>query len=303
MNKETIQEVQAKLDEVANLLGPEYSECLKRSYNHKDYLPHLRTLFDKVLQARQIVQVDMLKQPPVARQSFVEEEEQGHIQDFRQKHESFGNISVSRVTGSRRLVGAIADNLPQYIEIRINRADRLIDERLHTEYYFSHGAPLVSVCLSTYQWAELISSLNTTGVPCTIGSVLGVGMEDLPLEAQTPMEQIAKNIKKESRTETQVEAEFNGKLEELRAFAEGLGLTKKKLEGISARIDSLRAQVTAPKEAAAWATRRVTENCEKAISQARIEIAASVTSFIQQAGVKYLDEHIKTLQLPEHQKE
>jgi len=74
-------------------------------------------------------------------------------------------ISVSRVSGHRELFQV---DYPQqhYISLEINPA--YVVRSLSTEWVYSMGRSHISVCMSEVQWARLLSSMNTSGVPCTV---------------------------------------------------------------------------------------------------------------------------------------
>lgn len=213
----------------------------------------------------------------------------GRSRELQESHESFGLVEISRVTGSCRLVGALSHNLPGFIQVRVYRANRLIDQDLHTEHYFYRGLPIVEINLSAYQWAEAITNMNVAGgVPCTLDCVMGVSMETVPDEVTTPLEQIVADAKAEAAPDHG--AGFKADIDALIAkVRETKGLSNKAAEALAGDIRSLaRKHVEAPVNAANWASRRVAETSEKIVSVAKVEMAAAMGSLIQRTGIAAL---------------
>lgn len=205
-------------------------------------------------------------------------------------HESFGSISISKPSGGRlRLVGAMAQSLPSCIEIRVHRSRRDIDTRFHTEHYYHEGTPLLVLRLSTYQWAELICSMQGSPSPCTIAAVAGVQMDPVPDEMKTPLEQITHDARKAMFEVPEVEAQFLAALEDVAAKLPDLKLGKKKEDDLRRAILGLRNHVDAPKAAATWATQRITEDTELTVSQAKVEMAAAFQSLVQRTGLAAIE--------------
>lgn len=81
-----------------------------------------------------------------------------------QEHPAFGQIHVSRVTGHRNLFMV---DYPQdgWVELVIERAS-LNRSGGHDRIYGDQE--IMRVALSSVQWAQMLSSMNTQGVPCTL---------------------------------------------------------------------------------------------------------------------------------------
>lgn len=127
-------------------------------------------------------------------------------EDERSTHESFGQISFSRVTCNppETFYGS---ELPQshYIKIELNSSE--VNRDLSKEWYFARKI-LARLRMSSGQFAELITSLNTgSGTPCTIEYLAGQTMERLPKQEsrkefthrkfQERMAEFAKSIRAE----------------------------------------------------------------------------------------------------------
>lgn len=57
----------------------------------------------------------------------------------------------------------------------------------------------------------------------------------------------------------------------------------------SAAVEQLRKHITAPKATAAWAAQRLTEDTEKTVGQARIEMAAALQSLVHRTGLTAIE--------------
>lgn len=82
-------------------------------------------------------------------------------------HPAYGMIGASRVSGNAALFDS--DIVHQhFVVLRIGRASRRRD--LNRDWVHESGGrgQVVEVAMSEAQWASMISSMNTAGVPCTI---------------------------------------------------------------------------------------------------------------------------------------
>lgn len=98
------------------------------------------------------------------------------------EHESFGLLSFSRVQSNvaRHLFGSSIKH-QNTIRLRINRAE---EHRSLNRFWFFQRKQIIEIELSYSQFTEAITSMNTSGVPCTILYVEGKEMEDCPGESQ-----------------------------------------------------------------------------------------------------------------------
>lgn len=229
------------------------------------------------------------KHPEPPRQEFEEKKfDRAWGSDLEQSHESFGVISVSRVTGMRRLVGSMLDASPAHMNVVIRRATRLIDERLHTERYHATWPPLVELSMSMNQWAEFISSPgHGDGTPCTIEVHDGVDMAPVPEEVKSPLATISEQVHKESlyhRNEGQ--KEFDAAITAIRKGIEGTKMTKKAQAELLKLVDGVRSCESAPRATADWGIRRIAEATEEAKTSAKVEIEALIGNKIVQMGLE-----------------
>jgi hypothetical protein len=214
----------------------------------------------------------------------------GRSDEIVQRHESFGVVTACRVTGGIRLFGSVLDTTPAFISLKISRARRIIDTRLHHEFAMEDHPSITEVFLSATQWAELICSLNGTGVPCTIRSVDNIGMDPVPSDAKTPLETISESANKEARKNTvDGETGFRDAVAALSEKVSGMSLPKKKTDEINASIRKLLDFVNVPVCAAAWATTRLAEDSEKVVAASKVEMAAALESMIRRVGLEAVE--------------
>lgn len=91
----------------------------------------------------------------------VQEDERGD-----ETHPAFGMIGASRVSGNGTVLFDSDVEHQHFVRLRIGRATRR--RELHRDWIHSERTDLIEVDLSEAQWASMISSMNTSGVPCTI---------------------------------------------------------------------------------------------------------------------------------------
>ena len=92
------------------------------------------------------------------------------MQELPKESSRYGMISVHRTnsTGSH-LVGSDIEH-QQYITLRISKA--IYERNLKNDWWFDRDN-IVEVSMTLSQWAEFISSPNTSGVPCTLDRIQG----------------------------------------------------------------------------------------------------------------------------------
>jgi hypothetical protein len=94
---------------------------------------------------------------------------------------SFGMIGISKVSssGSVNLFGSSVKS-KTFISLDIHRAK--LNRNLNQDTIYTDGIPLISVNLSLTQFAELMTSPNSQGVPCTIDFFEGCKIPEPILE-------------------------------------------------------------------------------------------------------------------------
>ena len=95
------------------------------------------------------------------------------------QHESYASISVTRVSGGAK--GFYGSRIPhdRWINLRINHGYAKRD--LNTTY-FLEGSRILELRMTEAQFAELITGLNVSRVPCTLEYLEGKTFEEPEIE-------------------------------------------------------------------------------------------------------------------------
>jgi hypothetical protein len=88
------------------------------------------------------------------------------VADTRDRHPAFGMISVARWHGGQNRLFDSDIEHSDTIVVQVSTAYR--DRSSGSHDYIHQGDEIVEVQMSMAQWASFVSSMNTTGVPCTI---------------------------------------------------------------------------------------------------------------------------------------
>lgn len=111
------------------------------------------------------------------------------MQELPRESSRYGMIQVHRTnsTGSH-LVGSNIEH-QQYITLKISKA--IYERNLKNDWWFDRDN-IVEVSMTLSQWAEFISSPNTSGVPCTLDRIQGKCLweeEEVPFVDQVKLHQ------------------------------------------------------------------------------------------------------------------
>ncbi len=200
------------------------------------------------------------------------------------EHESFGQIRFSRVSGGGTRFYGSELTQDHYINMEVCRSEK--QSHLSNEWYFNKES-LIQVRLSSLQFAEMLTSMNYgSGIPCTIESVCGKKMEDVP-------EMENRKISKERQ--------FNKRTEE---FLNEMKLRQEKIEELLKKPKLSKAD----KEELSWFMTKTNqelssnmpffkktfvEEMEKVVVEAKSEIESAITHKINKLGVKSLNDFLK----------
>ena len=102
------------------------------------------------------------------------------IETNKEKHESYGMISLNRSYGSEQYL--FGSSIPHDNVITLTIREGEVDRTLNKDW-FSGKRRLIQVNMSESQFAELITSFGQgDGVPCTLREVMGERKEECPFE-------------------------------------------------------------------------------------------------------------------------
>jgi len=122
------------------------------------------------------------------------------------KHPSYGQIRFSRVQGRNRFYGSELTQ-DHYITMEISKSE--LHRSLSREWYFGSNKNILQLRMTSTQFAELITSLNTGGgVPCTLEYIMKEKIDPLPelenrkefihRKFEDAMKELADKMKKDS---------------------------------------------------------------------------------------------------------
>lgn len=210
--------------------------------------------------------------------------------DFdRDSHESFGLISLSRVTCSgegKSLYGSVVQH-NSFISLTISTSVR--DRNAFSEHHFERNK-IIEVCLAPSQLTDLISNMNTPGVPCTLRWVKGEGYKE-----ECP----SSNLREEMTDDVNEKfKQLSDHLSELgNIITDSLSGSVKKAdkENIKGAIQKIQTEVGSNLP---YLQKVQLEKLENAISHAKAEVESTVHNVIYNTGVKSLKKQIH-IQLPD----
>lgn len=204
--------------------------------------------------------------------------------EVKETHESFGLIGFFRSQGSRRLFGSHIENHASFITMRVHRAARR--HGLSRDWYGTSGGrlPIVEVCMSAAQFSQAITSMNMgEGVPCTIESVEGISMEEVPAEV------VAENVKIRDGFEDKISGVVE-LLAEAHKEMDGIVESKSTISKSRARemVAILAKALQEVQLNAPFVVSSFQESAEKVVTSAKAEIEAFTALALRKAGMEHM---------------
>lgn len=201
-------------------------------------------------------------------------------------HPSYGMVRFSRVTGSPgKLYGSPLPDHRTYITLEVVQSE--YEHHLGQNWYHSSGKVLMEIALSAAQFAELLTNMNTEGVPCTIETVDGRQIERTPQDELVEHEEVV-NYFKESNKET-VET-LRQKLKELKAVLDKKTLSKEDKRQIEWIVGKALQDVESNMP---FAVEQFGEAAQKMVTSAKAEVAAATQAIINNLGLQQLASQIE----------
>jgi len=203
-------------------------------------------------------------------------------------HPAFGRVSVSRVNGRSNLHGS---DFTHHSFVTLTISESELHRSLSNDWHFERGQ-LIQIALSEAQWATLVSSFNTGGVPCTLEWIRGQGrLPQLP-DPKSRADQFGKEFQEDF-------ADALRDLQELAKEIEASGLSKKKIEALVAKAHSAYKAISS---SAPFVADQFGEHMETEMERAKVEIHGYATQLFQRAGMTALasDSPISLPKLADH---
>lgn len=206
------------------------------------------------------------------------------------QHPAFGQITVSRVSGSMNLYGSELQHRG-FVSIRIHTSELV--RNLHQDWHHPREA-FVEVALSEHQWAAFVSSFQSgSGVPCTIRS----GPKDLSNWERKPEitlmnkhEMAQKELKDSAKDLTE---RMEKGLAALSALAEGKGAVSK--TEFKTILKDLGLATGAVVHNLPFHVEQHKEMMENHVQAARSEVEGMLSHVVRQAGLEHLQSSIPQL--------
>ena len=184
-------------------------------------------------------------------------------------HPAWGLVSASRVSSTPGAILFDSDiRHGHYISLKVTRASR--DRGLHRDWIHEVGGlPLIEIAMSEAQWAAMTSSMNTSGVPCTIRAT----------ETQANVDGLA------------YEPRLQVSMAEVRAAADAIeqrlhaAVAAVEEKPTKANLRALRLALEGTKPNLDFAAKSLSEHAENVVQKARNDIESMVTQRAMQLGV------------------
>jgi len=195
-------------------------------------------------------------------------------------HPAFGHITANRVSyGGGNTAGAVLFQSDirhrQTVRITISGATRRRDN--NHDYVHDNGKPLMEVEMSEAQWASFVSSMNTSGVPCTVRRTETDWA--IPELAYDP--RLAHSMGEVKGAAVKA---FGGIREAMQAYQEaidqklGAKEIKERLRTLNSRIENSGANMH-------FAAKTLVEHTENVVQKARADIEAMVLAKATELGL------------------
>lgn len=202
-------------------------------------------------------------------------EEKGHGSGITQRinHPSFAQIQVSRINGHRVMYDSDF-NSHNYIGLRISKSELKRD--LSHDWHHEKDE-LIEVCMSEAQWATMVSSLNTSGTPCTLTYLMGKQIDRLP-EPTDRVNQFNAELSKHWLHAVE-------QLTEAQALVATLGLSKAKAAALESILNKAKSNISGN---AQFVEKSFNEHMENSVEKAKCEANAYLYHVVQRAGLDAL---------------
>jgi hypothetical protein len=204
--------------------------------------------------------------------------------DVKTKHESFGVVQLSRVSGNHTLFGSSVDH-HAFITLTICEAEH-VRSSLHYDR-ITAGKELIQIAMSQVQLSEMLFNMNCgEGTPCTLQRVVVDG-EYKSMEPPPPMTK-----------QSAYQEEFAKKLKDLAGSMREVVAAAKALEAKATASKGERHELSHKAEMALqefecnlpFIGKMFDEKVEKVVTEAKGEIEAYAGHVVQQTGLKALTE-------------
>jgi hypothetical protein len=215
--------------------------------------------------------------------------------EYESRHDSFGSIQISRVSGHTKLFGSLLSRHQHFIRIRVARSSARYHKRDGTMYTWpdhSRKGTIVEFSMSAAQFAEAITTMNVAaGVPVTLNNIQGRDIERVPEDHENSATRILEEFRERM---SQVPNDGPKLADQIQALISQYGLSKAKQAEIMDRVGALAYNHKANAE---YTLAMFNESAEKTVTAAKSEADAVFTSITHNLGLARLAEVQETAKL------
>lgn len=195
----------------------------------------------------------------------------------RTEHESFGMIEIHRTQGGYPYL--FGSSIPHNNKVSITIKHAEMERHLNSDHYYGRRQ-IVEIEMSPTQFAEAITNMNTSGVPCTIRYIEGKRMENCPFVGKR--EQFADEFEDKMR---RIAKELDTLSELAQALTQTKAPNKDQKEAILKEVERIRMEIG---DNLPFTYRMFNEQMDKTVLEAKGEFEAMVQHTITSLGLQAL---------------
>ena len=200
------------------------------------------------------------------------------------KNKAFGLISAGRVSGNQNLFMV---DYPQDHYIRLTVSNAILHREYSNDFTYEEGA-IVEIYLSEVQWARLLSSMNSQGVPCTLRRYRGEDGEYI--DPKMPDSHVGKTetfLKEVQETADDAAKALVDAIAAVNTALEGKTIKKGDMESIKELLRKAKQELDANLP---FVVKQAEEAIETAIEAGKAEISAHAEFALVKVGERALGE-------------
>jgi hypothetical protein len=200
------------------------------------------------------------------------------MEDQEFEHPSYGMVSLHRIQSTGTVLFGSSVEHNHFVNLSITRAS--LNRHLHREWYHPRET-LIEVNLSAVQLAEMLTNINTSGVPCTISRCIEGDLVSVPEpDNVSRQEQYVEEFKERTGRVAKLLDEALG---QANAMAEMPRATKGDRLRMVKLMESVQQEI---KSNLPFLLQSFNEKVEEVVRDAKGEIKAHVDQVVQAAGLE-----------------
>lgn len=206
--------------------------------------------------------------------------------DRNEKHPAYGKIAVTRVQGQADLFQV---DYPQQHFIKLTISTASLERKLSNDWVYDDQT-LVEINMSEVQWARLLSSMNTTGVPCTLGAYIDPNTKQyirprMPSNVETKTDTFKSEIRETVGDGMNALKDLLTQLKTL--SAPGTSTKKSDIAALTSKAETVYRELM---QNLPYVMEQADEAIESAVEAGKGEIAAFIDHSMQKLGERALGE-------------